>query len=249
MKGMPGKPGQMHRARRDSRAAHTMIVLGTETIFLSHIPMFTTPHDYQVILRATFSSPGSDPQQVYVDDRKAHPAALLYTVQPEPFVLPDLFPSGPRKTAHLRSFPASLFRGNYAGSDADIAPIAESVVVSVADVVHSRKFDPGAPALDHLSYVLFGKGSELWLEHVLTKPPDFEQILSITVDGHGFTVQSLAAGIPVTVPGRANLAGQRIGRVPGDAAVDAVATAAGKSVPIRVQPQIQFYFNEISKMM
>jgi hypothetical protein len=38
--------------------------------------MFIKPHDYQVILRASFSS-GSDPQRVYVDDRKAHLKALL----------------------------------------------------------------------------------------------------------------------------------------------------------------------------
>src|SRR5687768_7566230 len=90
-----------HPPAGDRPAGHGMVVVGTETVFLSHLPMFMEPHDYQVILEASF---GAGPGKVYAEDRKAHLKALVYTVAPEPFVLPDLFPPGPGKPAPLRSF-------------------------------------------------------------------------------------------------------------------------------------------------
>src|SRR5947209_2866338 len=51
-------------AVEDPPNTHNMLVVGTETVFLSHLPMFdtvnkngtdyTSPHRYQVILQATF---------------------------------------------------------------------------------------------------------------------------------------------------------------------------------------------------
>lgn len=242
MSGMGG-PGQQPGS--DSPASHTMLVLGTGQVFLSHLPMFMKPHDYQVILQASFSS---DPQRVYVDDRKAHPKALLYTLQPKAFVLPDLFPPSPGQPAHLRSFQANLFRGDFEKPDADTAEVAANLTVTVTGVVLGRRFIPGAPALDRLAYVLFGKGPELWLAHVITKPPDFDQVLSTTVGGHAFTDQELGAGIPITVPGRKNVAAERVGLPPAGPVVDAVASVAGEPVPVQLQPQVEFYFNDDSDL-
>jgi hypothetical protein len=232
----------------DSPASHTMLVLGTGPVFLSHLPMFMKPHDYQVILQASFSNSGSDPQRLYLDDRKAHPKTLLYTLQPKAFVLPDLFPPSPGQPRHLRSFQASLFRGDFEHPDADTAEIAANVVVTVAGVVLGHKFVPGAPALDQLAYVLFGKGPELWLAHLITRPPTFDQVLSTTVAGHAFTDQELRVGVPVTVPSRKDVAAERLGLPQGGAAVDAVASVAGVPVPIQLQPQVEFYFNDNSDL-
>jgi hypothetical protein len=207
--------------------------------------MFMKPHDYQVILRASFSSSGGDPQRVYVDDRKAHHTALVYTLKPKAFVLPDLLPPNPGQPARLRSFQADLFRGNFEQPDADTTKIAANVVVTVAGVVLGRKFTPGAPALDRLAYVLFGKGPELWLAHEITAPPDFDQVLSTTVGGHTFTDEELAAGIPITVPSRKNVAAERLGLPPAGPVVDAVAS---ESVPVQLQPQVEFYFNDNSDL-
>lgn len=240
MSGM-GEHGQ--HPSSDPPRSHTMVVVGTGQIFLSHLPMFMKPHDYQVILQASFSGSGSDPQRVYVDDRKAHPDVLLYTLRPEPFVLPDLFPPSPGQQAHLRKFQADLFRNNFEQPDTNPVELAPKVVVTVESVVLGRKFTPEAPALDQLAYVLFGKGTELWLAHVITKPPDFDQILSATVGGHTFTDQELSAGIPITVPSRKNLAAERIS--PGGAAIAAVAS---EQVSVELQPHVEFYFNDNSDL-
>ena len=67
----------------------------------------------------------------------------------------------------------------------------ESVVVTVKKVVHAQKFDPAAPKPEKLQYILFGEGGELFLAHMITKPPDFDQIVSIKVADHPFTEEEL----------------------------------------------------------
>ena len=230
-----------HPPAGDRPAGHGMVVVGRKTVFLSHLPMFMEPHDYQVILQASFDA---DPGQVYVEDRKAHPKALVYTVAPEPFVLPDLFPPGPGEPPRLRSFRGDLFRGHFEQPGPGTEGIATDVEVTVDNVVLASKFDPEGPVLHRLAYVLFGTGAELWLAHVISRPPDFDQLLAVTVPEHEFADENLAAGIPVAVPARKNLATERIVPAAGEPPVEAVATVAGKAVPVQIRPQAEFYFND-----
>ena len=51
-------------ARQDPAAGHGMLVVGLDTMFFYHLPMFMSPHDYQVVLEGTLSQQGSDPQGV-----------------------------------------------------------------------------------------------------------------------------------------------------------------------------------------
>jgi hypothetical protein len=62
---------------QDEPATHGMAVIGQKSVFLSHLPMFGSPHDYQVIVEAELTKTGADPQQVYFDDRKQNPDAKL----------------------------------------------------------------------------------------------------------------------------------------------------------------------------
>src|SRR3954470_1401111 len=82
-------------ATNDALGGHGMLVVGTSTSFFSHLPMFMAPHDFQVIFEGTFSAPGSDPQRIYKEDRKAHPQTHVYTFNPVEFVMTDLVPPAP----------------------------------------------------------------------------------------------------------------------------------------------------------
>jgi hypothetical protein len=217
-----------------------MVVVGTEPVYLSHLPMFMKPHDFQVVLHAGF---GDDAGQVYVEDRAAHPKALLYTLAPAPFVLPDILPPAPGKQPRLRTFRGDLFRGHFEQPGPGTDQIAADVEVTVEAVVLGHRFESAAPTPDVLTYLLFGAGAELWLAHVITGPPDFDQLVSVTVADHPFTAKALAAGVPVTVPGRKNAAAERVG-IDGGAVVAASAVVAGKAVPVELRPQVEFYFND-----
>ncbi len=203
--------------------------------------MFMKPHDFQVVLQARF---GESDEETYVEDRAAHPKALVYTLAPAPFVLPDILPPAPGTTPRLRKFRGDLFRGHFEQPGPGTDQIAADVEVTVDAVVLGRRFEPEAPAPDTLTYVLFGAGAELWLAHVISGPPDFDQLVSVKVPDGAFTAAALAAGVPVTVPSRKNLAAERVGLDGAGAAVAASATVDGKAVPIELRPQVEFYFND-----
>lgn len=234
-----------HGSGGDRPAGHGMAIVGESTVFLSHLPMFMSPHDYQVILEVTFTNQGSNPQRVYVEDRKQHRNEKLYTFEPtRDFILPDLFASDPHHPAPLKSFRGNIYRGHFERFPTqhaqEQARIGSNVVANVVNVVYARKFAPEAKDLDQLEYVLFGRGQELFLAHVITKPPDFDHILAVKVAGQPLTDEELRRGIPIKFPGRANAIQKRINAE--DTKLSGVIEVAGKPVPVEIEPGVEFYF-------
>src|SRR5437588_459881 len=129
--------GHMHGTgdeRSDAPGGHGMAVVGTDGIFLSHLPMFMRPHDYQVILRASFGPA----DKTYRADRKAHATTKLYTFAPHSFVLPELFPGQDGKPAHLKKFSGSLVRNHFEQPPAHPEKAVEIVSDVVDDQLHGN---------------------------------------------------------------------------------------------------------------
>lgn len=149
----------------DPPGTHGMLVAGTDAVYLSHLPMFHRPHDYQLILRAQL------PEQTlrdYRDDARAHPDEY-YTLAPtERWVLPKTI----RPDARFR---ADLYRGHFERGG---ARIAENVEVRVARIVHFRRFEPGREPRS-AEWIAFGEGRERFLAHRIESPPDLDQIVRI----------------------------------------------------------------------
>ena len=89
-------------APTDRPGVHGMLMVGEETIYLSHLPMFMSPHNYQAILEVTLTSKGSDPQAIYANDRRTT-GEKIYTFMPERFVLTELVSPDPKRPSR-RSF-------------------------------------------------------------------------------------------------------------------------------------------------
>ena len=105
-------------APQEAPATHNWMLVGSQTAFLSHLPMFEklnpagtdylTPHRFQVILQASFTSRGSDVSPLYFADRRDHKNVKMFTVSPsKDFVLAQVVSSPP-----LKSFQATVFRGH-----------------------------------------------------------------------------------------------------------------------------------------
>jgi hypothetical protein len=224
---------------QDSPSVHGMLVVGQQTVFLSHLPIFGTPHDYQVILEATFAKAGSNPQADYFDDRRKT-GTKVYTLEPDRFVLPRLVSDTP-----LRSFTANIYRGHFerfpSVKEKDAARIGQKVDVNVTRVIHFRKFDADAQKPSELEYLLFGKGSERFLAHMITKPPDFDHILAVTSPGQAFTDDALSRGLPLRFSGKKNSVANRIS---GAQALTARTIAADgtASATVQIKPGTEFYF-------
>ena len=93
-----------HADGADPAGLHGMALWGADSVYLSHLPMMKhPPHDYQVIFEADLARPDGGPATEYAADRAKHPDQKLYSVRPEHFVLPDIFP-GPTGRRGVRHF-------------------------------------------------------------------------------------------------------------------------------------------------
>src|SRR3954469_18010054 len=90
-----------HTHQETQEPPHNMMVVGEKSVFLSHLPMFMSPHNFQVILEATFTSEGRSVQEIYARDRQSHRQTKMYSLRPEErFKLPSLFtPNPPSRTS------------------------------------------------------------------------------------------------------------------------------------------------------
>jgi hypothetical protein len=221
---------------------HNQMVVGEQTIYLSHLPMFmfnplNHPHNFQVILEVTLSGPG-DPQAVYADDRRDHPHERMYTMSPERFEMIAFDPQHPK----INTLKADIFRGHLERGG---IPIIEAATVHVESIVYFHEFERNAEPLDQLEYLLFGKAPDLFLAHVITRPPDFDQILGVTIDDSALSADDLKRGVRIQIPGRENTpqtrikAGERFtsqAQLPGD--------ETGQPLELQLEAGIEFYFEE-----
>lgn len=239
-------------AAEDRPNIHNMLVVGSEAVFLSHLPMFkglneqatdyTSPHRYQVILEVSFTGNGKDVTDIYTKDRQGSPGTKMYTLRPEPLVLARLFTPDAQNPS-LRSFKATVIHGHLERDPNHVIGGLEDVVVTVKKVVYAQKFDPAATKLEKLPYFLFGKGEELFLAHVITKPPDFDQIVSVKVADHPFTEEELNRGVSVVFPDRDNTASHRI-KENQQALGQFQETGTSQGFQSAVQAGTEYYFEE-----
>ena len=227
---------------------HNMLVVGSQTTFLSHLPMFSfpgfdSPHNYQVILEATFTDKDRDLTRTYFDDRKKNSTEKMYTLNPAAFVLPQVDPKG----LALKKFQGNaVFRGHLErGGESFIGDIngKSPFDVNVVNVIHFHKFDTTIKSRK-LEYILFGKGQETFLAHLITAPPDFDQIISVKISGQSFTDDQLGRGMKVIIfPERANSAKKRLmeNRSVGNRPVSG-RLASGTN--LRIEVLREFYFEE-----
>lgn len=226
----------------DRPATHNMLMVGEETVYLSHLPMFQTanmprmPHRYQTILEVTFAQ-----QEEYVKDRQEHRSTNIYTLTPEDFVLPELVSSDPQHKPRGAFNANTIFRGHLERSNS--APILHEVEISVNRVVYFREFDPKAQKSPQLEYLLFGTGQNLFMAHVIIAPPDFDQVLAVKVTDHAFTNEELTQGVRLVFPGTTNAPTSRL-REKQQLAAEMHAENAPAPKTIQVEVTRELYFEE-----
>jgi hypothetical protein len=235
-----------HFAPNADCGTHNMMLVGANKAYLSHLPMFDSEHRFQLIFEATFEITNDDEttnvEELYTDDRKAHPGFGMYTVNPSHiFVLSRLFDES--ADSRRVSFAGTVFRGHLERPGSGVISGLDEVEVKVSRVIYARELEADGDTPDQLRYVLFGDSEELFLAHEITEPPDFDQIVSVHVDGHRFTSDELLSGIVVSIPERENTAETRL-RV--DDSVKALAQVAGVEQPstLRIRVVSEPYFEE-----
>jgi hypothetical protein len=186
----------------ETPASHGMFMFGTDTVFLSHMPMFTMAnHMYQVVLRVSLPP---DAMQLYRQQQAANPKLVrnLANSDDDLFVLPDL------QSRKRTQFKADLFADYTNAGDASAPvppPYATEVAVQVDQVVHFHRFDPTQPRPTQLRYLLFGTAAQAHLSHYIAQDPDFQHILTLaTVPTHLISADQLGASILIDIPDKSS---------------------------------------------
>lgn len=154
-----------HHAK-DKPSVHGMLVFGKEKIYASHLPMFHSPHNYQVILELKLAEKD---KEAFITDQKAYPETATYTLAPEQFVLPDIL-------LHPKPFKAMLYRGHFERGG---AAITDSVSVTIEQVIYNTRFDGAASQIPTANYILFGNEKEQFAAHRISSAPDFDHVLQV----------------------------------------------------------------------
>lgn len=161
----------------DRPSKHGMLVFGNTTLFASHLPLFHSPHDYQVILELKCSKKNF---KKFLKDKKQHPAYNTYTIEPETFILPDML-------LQPRPFKVKLYRGHFERGG---VLIASGITIEIKQIIYYKKLESTALKLPDASYIIFGNSKEQYAIHTISNKPDFEQVIEINCNNSAWLEQN-----------------------------------------------------------
>jgi hypothetical protein len=154
-------------AQADKPAVHGMVLFGDKINYVSHLPMFHAPHDYQVILQVKLSQTHGVLTLQNFENAKAQ-GLTEFTLAPLPMDLTKVM------SGELTSFQANLFQGHFEKNGKDLG----LVTVNVLKTIVSSKLDP--QQTEKNQYVLFGEQGEYFAAHLINGKPSFDSILSVS---------------------------------------------------------------------
>ncbi|WP_337965872.1 hypothetical protein [uncultured Flavobacterium sp.] len=150
----------------DKASTHGMLIFGKNKIYAYHLPMFHSPHNYQIILELELAETA---KSLFIEDQKNNPEYATYTIEPETFVLPQMIAKG-------NSFMVDLYRGHFERGG---KKIASKIKVAIKEVLFYNKFKSDERRSALSSFILFGNEKEQFMAHLLTNKPDFDQIIEV----------------------------------------------------------------------
>lgn len=154
-------------AKADHPSVHGMVLFGDKNLYVSHLPMFHAPHDYQVILEVEMRKDKlTDVMKAYAQAKSD--GKTLFTLEPQVMDLTQIM------SGEKTSFLANLYQGHFEKDGVKLGPVN----IFVKKQILSAKLDPNAA--ESQQYVLFGKEGEYFAAHVIKGKPSFDSIASIS---------------------------------------------------------------------
>ncbi len=173
---------------------HGMVLFGSDRLYLSHIPLYTAPHNIQVVVEVKIASGVPADQQQF--------GTRNVTVKPSAFSLHDL--------AHgvLTNVTGTIYFGNFESGG---TPAFRNVKFEVTRVIFERAMSTSTPANPSLDYIAIGTPAQPYLVHVIDAPPSFDHIVAVRLPKASFLdAASLEAGTVVRIDGQANSVTKRL---------------------------------------
>lgn len=152
-------------ANAQSAAVHGMVLFGSDQLYVSHIPMYMTPHDHQALAKVSISATGLAAYERYNKGGQQY-----FTIAPRPFVLPQML------NGTLKSFQADIHRGSFEQGG---PVIASGVTVTVESIEYQSRLSRSTAPLRTLQYLTVDDGENSFLAHKITAPNNFDHIVQI----------------------------------------------------------------------
>ncbi len=157
-------------AANPSFGSHGMVLFGgADALYASHLPMFHSPHDYQVILKVRLADKALDK----VLRSRLGGRAELWTLDPEKFNL-DRF--APGAAAPNQRFKADLVLGHFEQGGQTQYAGAEVVVEKV---MFFRRLGATPAKSAAARYLQLGDGAQRFLVKQIDSRPDFDHVVAI----------------------------------------------------------------------
>lgn len=151
---------------RDPPGMHGMLLFGEGPFYLSHLPMYHRPHDYQAIFEVEMDAAAT---AAYLASARSAAAPVYHTIAPEIFVLPRLAAEG-------FPFRARVHRAHFERGGEVLIPEA---VIRLRRVLVFEKLQAKVPRPEVSRYWAFGTGGKTYLAHRIGPRPDFDQIVEV----------------------------------------------------------------------
>ena len=160
-------------AKADPQSVHGMLLFGKNVTYVSHLPMFHAPHDYQVILKINLQDlPPS--QAVIAYEAAKSSGAALFTLVPEALDLAKVI------AGVKTSFMAEIFQGHFEQG----GQILGTVKVGITAIIYAKKLESAPVQSAFQSYVAFGDGGENFAVHLIKGKPNFDSVVAVSAPEH-----------------------------------------------------------------
>ncbi|MCO4794468.1 MAG: hypothetical protein KC493_12180, partial [Bacteriovoracaceae bacterium] len=148
----------------DPASVHGMVLFGEKKLYLSHLPMFHNPHDYQTVLKIELNKKA---KEAYLAQKNGEE---LFTIVPERFILPEM-------VENPKPFKVTLVKGHFERGGTPFT----TGVATITKVLYHKKLNPKGNMPEVYSGLLIGTKKESYILHKITGKPDFDQISKVTL--------------------------------------------------------------------
>jgi hypothetical protein len=170
---------------------HGMLLFGgNDALFASHLPMFHTPHDVQLVLEIALTDAKLD--RTLRGMLQAERAQ--WTLEPEVLSLSSLWQAAPA------AFNARLVRGHFERGG---RTVFASVQVRVKQVLYRQVLSPSPAHAKPVQYQIVQRGQSAFVFKRIVQRPDFDHILRIEL--HASTNGQALNGGLMTLSGAARI--------------------------------------------
>lgn len=150
---------------KDKPGFHGMLFFGQgDSFYISHLPMFHKPHDYQAIVEVKLSPSAKAKYQAELARKGGY-----FTFAPEGnFVLPEVI-------VGKKPISGSLVQGHFERGGSPLL----NADLELVRVVFYKKISPSDKKPAKEKYIIFGDGKEYFMAHEVFERPNVDEIIPL----------------------------------------------------------------------